>query len=480
MTICLLLTACLQLHSVTKLDEILEKQNTHPKANLFHPGISNMLATETNTETGSSFRTHHQQTQQHPGQQHLILDNSFIYPSTNPCTLTAVVMDPRLPVLKVDNPMWFSLESLIVHGPPEMCIVLQTSSCFVSREKISQYNSSISEVVYSEIIQRTTTFPILHHFLTKSGRVRVAILDHKKYYLKSCSNFYPPSNAWMNVAYWRDEFIDADNDMIMMIQNDAVLCHDIDIDTWREFAFVGAPWRDDYNEIGMCNLLEMKWNAWTATSNSESNNFQPLHNMCKNGYGPQGNGGFSLRSRRWMIKAIESCPSILYSGLSKDIINVSSCKVTEDDIPEDWYFATVLTGIGAPMPLAFEAALFAGEMIFPDMEANDWHGPKSVEIQKELIEKRLGKAGLERYRLYLKTKEPIHFIPIGIHKFWHHHEMDFVLDPHFHQQCPYLKFIIPKNIIPMQFTSTAKELGIGIPSYEHVQPISNTYSPESR
>ena len=115
------------------------------------------------------------------------------------------------------------------------------------------------------------------------------------------------------------------------------------------------------------------------------------------------------------------------------------------------------------MPLAFEAALFAGEMIFPDMEANDWHGPKSVEIQKELIEKRLGKAGLERYRLYLKTKEPIHFIPIGIHKFWHHHEMDFVLDPHFHQQCPYLKFIIPKNIIPMQFTSTAKELGIGIP-----------------
>ena len=45
----------------------------------------------------------------------------------------------------------------------------------------------------------------------------------------------------MNVNFWTDEFIeDVDSDTVLIIQDDAVLCHKFDVQNWKEFAFVGG------------------------------------------------------------------------------------------------------------------------------------------------------------------------------------------------------------------------------------------------
>ena len=50
--------------------------------------------------------------------------------------------------------------------------------------------------------------------------------------------------------------------------------------------------------------------------------------VCEDGRGPVGNGGLSLRSRKWMIKAIETCPHVTNSGLEIDDQPLA-CKVFE-------------------------------------------------------------------------------------------------------------------------------------------------------
>jgi hypothetical protein len=86
--------------------------------------------------------------------------------------------------------------------------------------------------------------------------------------------------------------------------------------------------------------------------------------ICENGRGPIGHGTLSLRSRQWMIKAIQTCPHTIFSGLKVED-EPFACKVF-DSVGHDIYFATILEGIGAPMPLACEASLFSTEMFWPD------------------------------------------------------------------------------------------------------------------
>ena len=45
----------------------------------------------------------------------------------------------------------------------------------------------------------------------------------------------------MNFNFWTDEFINnVDSDTVLIIQDDAVLCHKFDVHNWKEFAFVGG------------------------------------------------------------------------------------------------------------------------------------------------------------------------------------------------------------------------------------------------
>ena len=393
--------------------------------------------------------------------------NSYPYTDAtpaDPCTLTVVAMDPRLPTMKPEHSLWAALESFVVHAPRGACVLLQTSACRIPGNNGADGETG-ARAALRDIVARAPR-PLVKEFLAGSGRVRTAVLDYQKYRLRACDNFQSPNKAWMNARYWRDEFIDAvDNDMILMLQSDAVLCNNLDIEPWREFAFVGAPWQNDYqakHQSGFCGGMERMWRNWTKHSNVHPAREEGW--LCRDGYGPQGNGGLSLRSREWMVKAIEACPSI-YSGLSKEKVKAAPCRVNHNrksspPFPqEDMYFGTVLRGLNAPMPRAFEAALFASEMIFPDTEARDWHGPRDVRRQREVVAKRLGEGGLTRYDDFLQNGTLAHFLPIGIHKFWWYHEQSFYVDPELHRQCPHLKDIIPLSEIHEEYRKGAERLG---------------------
>lgn len=238
----------------------------------------------------------------------------------------------------------------------------------------------------------------------------------------------------MNVDYWRTEFIQSmDSDMVLL-QSDSVLCSHLDIEPWREFAYVGAPLEDD--DLGdICREREGLWQTWTNQSLE----------MCTGGYGLQG-GGLSLRSRKWMIKAIEECPT-RHSGIPSDTARLSPCNPKKSHkgfvLTEDQYFGTVLSGLKAPLPLAFESALFASGTVFPEMAARTLHW--SFKHQRQVVEKRLGVEGVERYNVFLKDMDAMHFVPIGIYKLKGHHNHSSYSDPGLHEQCPYLKYIIPLN-----------------------------------
>ena len=209
-------------------------------------------------------------------------------------------------------------------------------------------------------------------------------------------------------------------------------------------------------EDGTCNALPRFWNQWTKPAQQKKfesrwkagnitaykppapipvipsfpldiydvkqfiNIFPNKNELCTNLNGPLGNGGFSLRSRKWMRRSIATCPHVHYSGLKVNPL----CQVYEN-IPEDLYFATVLRALHAPLPTAFEASLFAAEMIFPN-HAIQYYGPHSIEEQLPIVKKRWG----EKYTTffdgedvtveekYKRMSKNGLIIPIGLHKPW--------------------------------------------------------------
>jgi len=170
-------------------------------------------------------------------------------------------------------------------------------------------------------------------------------------------------------------------------------------------------------------------------------------------------GGLSLRHREWMIKAIVACPT-RHSGMPSSAASVLPCnpkKSGPHHLLEDQYFVTVLWGIKAPMPQAFEAALFASEAMFPDAVAKVLHW--SFKHQKEVVGKRLGFSGVERYNEFLTNKKTMHFLPIGIHKFPGYHAQRFFTDPGLYEQCPYLKHIIPHGKKHNEHEGLAEKVG---------------------
>ncbi len=72
-----------------------------------------------------------------------------------------------------------------------------------------------------------------------------------------------------------------------------------------------------------------------------------------------------------MTQAIETCPHITHSGLKVEE-EPYACKVFEE-VSHDLYFATVFVGIGAPLPTAQEASLFATQVLWPE-QAWDMYG----------------------------------------------------------------------------------------------------------
>lgn len=257
----------------------------------------------------------------------------------------------------------------------------------------------------------------------------------------------------MNIHYWADEFIDGvDSDHVLFIQDDAVLCHhSFDLDHFRNFAFVGSVWPNQSFQLseGMCNGIPLRWSSWIASQKRWERQQTRLSSIpiekrlprpdmllnvnfpdvCSDGLGPVGNGGLSLRSRSWAIKAIETCPHVKFSSVDMDE-GIRACKVL-DDINEDLYFGIVLRGIGAPLPTAYEASLFSTEMLWPEQVEEMFGAPPRGQTDKE------------RHWVHRDGKQIT--MPAGLHKPWWYHSSELLLSPEMKSACPFLRYVFPSE-----------------------------------
>ncbi len=368
----------------------------------------------------------------------------------NGCNLTVIIVDPRPPISSYNHPIWFSLESLALFVP-YACITLHTASCKTVNQGSKQPTSSQRvEVTAKSMYERS--LPMFRRMM-EMGQVRINVIDHIKYGLTDCDNFGKGNNVFMNVHFWQDEFINGlDSDMVMTFQDDGVLCRYFDIHLWKDFAYVGAPWVPGWfwtNKIGGagCDSMRDIWSEWAPKCNglTEYQANESSSRFCTPGYGGlQGNGGVSLRNRRWMVEVIQRCPSEL-SGLEMFDSNEGAYTF---DSNEDVYFATILNGLNATMPTAFEASLFSVENLFPEDILEKYELVDRHEVVAK-IERLWGRdTGMEAYeRMHrndsydfgAESATKLRTIPFAFHQVWLHTNVN---DVQIQNECKLLKFVV--------------------------------------
>jgi len=371
----------------------------------------------------------------------------------NKCSSTVLFVDPNLN----KNAMW-ALESMAANILPleTTCVVLKTSVCDVLGSSdvgtVDIYDESSYYYHEKASLVQERAEPLFADLIAK-GQVRMTILNDKKYNLKSCRNFYNPSYMFENYRFWGpDEFVEEDSDFVLMMQGDAVLCHELHVDKWRDLAWVGAPWpaKKGKKEWNLCSSMPSMWDKYhTEYGNlTEAPSYPSEEQICSvNEYGPQGNGGLCLRSRSWLRKAIEYCPfrDFKVSGLSREAYDKATCKGAS--AAEDFYFSTVLRGIGAPLPTAFEAALFSLETRSPESIAATFNVSESA--REEFIAKRWysrnDRTGMDYYRAMQQADVPDGVgatVSIGIHKPHNFALKKRINEDYLNEQCPYMRKIV--------------------------------------
>ena len=252
--------------------------------------------------------------------------------------------------------------------------------------------------------------------------------------------------------YWKDEFIDhVDSDHVLIIQDDAVLCHAFNASDWDKFSYVGSVWGKKSFQLseGICQAMPIRWNTWIGPQKRWERQEKRgdsitvkkrlprpdilldanFPDVCKgDGVGPIGNGGLSLRRRSWLIKAIETCPHVTHSGVDMEN-HFYACKVFED-INEDLYFGIALRGIGAPLPAAYKAALFSTEMLWPE-EAMQMYGSPSEDLSSPK----------PSHDFVVHHEGKTITVPAGVHKPWWYQGTKLLLSQEMDNACPFLKYI---------------------------------------
>lgn len=367
-------------------------------------------------------------------------DNDFLstdsYGQTEHCSLTVLLLDPRIATDGPGQPVWFALESVALHTDPETCFLLQTTSCTDEHQTFRH--------IYAH------SLPHFRHAI-EERRVRVTLLQHSKYNMDSCDDFNPNA-AFLNKHYWTDEFIDADSDVVLVVQADTILCRDLDLVRFQPYAWVGAVWPQqatpDFPEPmdGMCRAMPARWKSWLrpqrlwekeqqqkgtniASQRPKPHTMLPLSfpAICQGGIAPVGNGGLSLRQRTWIIRAIEACPHAIYSGHN---LTMAGCNVL-DKINEDFYFGTVLRGMNAPLPTGYEASLFSSETLWPEDVIVQYGGkPTGTDL-----------GSIPKIEVQGRTLT----VPTGFHKPWAYQSKDLLVSHQLERACPFLRYVIDES-----------------------------------
>jgi hypothetical protein len=272
-----------------------------------------------------------------------------------------------------------------------------------------------------------------------------------------------PSRALMNIHLWKDELID--NDRVLIMENDSVFCstedilHDV-LAQWESYAYLGAPWPIPSQDT--CHDMSKQWHVWvqndlkgeniSSEQHKQRRNKNSLPNgkdmqqlesqfpdLCESGKGPGpvGRGGLSLRSREWMIRAIETCPHLLYSGIDVTSQKHAACHVKDTAIDEGFYFSVVLRGLRAPLPHAVPASLFAFESVWPEDAAQAYGDP----------DQHVSSGG--NHHLY--SHPVIHWkkrrvtVSYGVHKAWDYFPESLLDSEDMNDACPFLKCVWTKR-----------------------------------
>lgn len=362
------------------------------------------------------------------------------------CAITVVLMEPS-----ITPRTHIALESVAANIRPRnrACFLIQTSVCRMQNISAENMTNVDARVELMRQIQSLA----LPHFrrMLQNGQVRMTILDSAKYKFKACDNFYSPARAWLDYRYWgTDEFNDADTDQVLVIQSDAVLCHPLAISKWKSYAWVGSPWASR-----MCRLMPEQWKRDHASDKAPL--FPTEEDICSDRTkSPIGNGGYSLRSRSWVRRAISYCPHPEYGNLPANITvsNQPKCHVSAYADYEDQVLTTILRGIGAPFPDAYDAALFGAETIFPItyekqyyndtdslelIAANRWFGADEEDDDVEPAAENITiETALERFQR-MKAAEGLEspIVPIGLHAPWKYHHW-IKTSVYLKVECPYL------------------------------------------
>lgn len=387
------------------------------------------------------------------------------------CSVTVLFVDPDLG----KDSMW-ALESVVANILPleTTCVLLQTSVCDVmpeakhitpptkikARTDNTRPRSSNNDelLLYRKKADRVRNLaePLFGNLIDQ-GNVRMNVLNHTRYNLRSCNNFYNPSHLLENYHFWGpDEFLAEDSDLILMMQGDAVLCHPLHIDKWRDVAWVGAPWPARKGNQGwhFCSFLPNSWKEFHQHVGSNAPLFPTEDQLCTDTtYGPQGNGGLGLRSRSWLRKAIEYCPVVnrTLSGLSQEAYDAAPCKAT-NVAAEDIYFVTILRGLGAPLPNNYEAALFSLELRSPAAIEDQYN--LNLSFVEDMIQKRWFSAkdptGMDLYRSMVQAGQNLSngvdpLVPIGLHKPWNGYLGHRINEKYLNQQCPYMMNVVENS-----------------------------------
>jgi hypothetical protein len=101
--------------------------------------------------------------------------NSYATPH---CSLTVVLMDPRIAHAGHGQPVWFALESVALHTDSATCFLIQTSSCRALNE---------------DYVRQHIYHHALPHFrrVMEQQRTRITFLRYSAYNMDSCDDFNP-------------------------------------------------------------------------------------------------------------------------------------------------------------------------------------------------------------------------------------------------------------------------------------------------
>jgi hypothetical protein len=324
------------------------------------------------------------------------------------CRLTVSILDPRPPISGHNHPIWFALESVASYAP-YACVVFHTASCRVivmtqnmpNLPSKRQKSNAAAKFIYER------SLPLFRRMM-ESGLVRINILDSEKYGLSSCDDFGMGNTIFTDIRFWLDEFIEGiDSNMVLTVQQDSVLCHHFDIDLWKQFAYVGAPWAPWVMGARNCDGMRDIWrdNASKCNGLEKHRPDESMSLICTQGHGGLvGNGGLSLRNRNWMVEAIRRCPTG-FSGLGAQ---------------EDVFFSTVLNALNATMPTAFEAALFSVESIFAEQTFEYFFALETKDIM-ETIQRLWGSEnGVSLYNRMHRVNSTSYTVPLGFHQPWNY------------------------------------------------------------